>query len=85
LLIIAFFINKEKINSHPELLLNEIEILNEKVKIEEEVYKNELKRMELREKTKQKEMEEIKKQSINYLILESYNVNKLLKNDIIYV
>lgn len=85
MLIIAFFINKEKINSHPELLLNEIEILNEKVKIEEEVYKNELKRMELREKTKQKEMEEIKKQSINYLILESYNVNKLLKNDIIYV
>jgi len=31
--------------------------------------------MELREKTKQKEMEELKKQNINYLILESYNVN----------
>jgi len=64
---------EEKINSHPELLLNEIEILNEKIKKEDEIYKNELKRMELREKTKQKEMEDIKKQSINYLILESYN------------
>ncbi|OUM70429.1 hypothetical protein PIROE2DRAFT_1287 [Piromyces sp. E2] len=64
---------EEKVNSHPEVLIKEIEILRDKIKENEENYQNELKRMELREKIKEKEMEELKHQNINYLILESYN------------
>ncbi|ORX47550.1 hypothetical protein BCR36DRAFT_413497 [Piromyces finnis] len=64
---------EEKINSHPEILIKEIEILNDKIKENEENYQNELKRMELREKFKEKEMEELKHHNINYLILESYS------------
>jgi len=55
--------------------MKEIEILNDKIKEDEENYKNELKRMELREKFKEKELEELKHRNINFLILESYNVN----------
>jgi len=66
---------KEKVNTHPELLLKEIEILHNKINENDENYKNELKRMQFREKNKLKEMDDKKQQNINYLILESYNVN----------
>ncbi|ORX81986.1 hypothetical protein BCR32DRAFT_267958 [Anaeromyces robustus] len=64
---------EEKFNTHPELLLKEIEILHDKMKEDDENYKSELKRMELREKIKEKEMEELKQQNINYIIFSSYS------------
>ncbi|KAG4101959.1 hypothetical protein H8356DRAFT_1653046 [Neocallimastix lanati (nom. inval.)] len=64
---------EEKVNTHPELLLKEIEILHNKINENDENYKNELKRMQFREKNKLKEMDDKKQQNINYLILESYN------------
>jgi len=64
---------EEKVNSHPELLLKEIEILNNKIKEEQKNYDAELKRMKIREENKLKDINEKRQQSINYVILESYN------------